>query len=197
MFKDPISQGLGERDGTTLHVVGNMFGPGVHIVSSKTIAAAEAADAAPLLWTFGDLRRHDLEELAERLGSYGPVELLDYVEAIEQSVGWEPAGNNHAERLAALVDVVFDGTDEFPADGEEFRPDWEAEDMADESLRGYALSATSMSSDIPEDLFRKFASSTNGSSPAFSGRIDDHVAEEQIDGLIAALEARGYTVTQD
>ena len=85
----------------------------------------------------------------------------------------------------------------FPAMRPTFVRPWEAEVAPDEEFRGYDIIAKAMSNDIPRDLFDEFARSRSGDSPAFSGHIDDSVASERLDELIAALEARGYTVVRE
>ncbi len=64
-------------------------------------------------------------------------------------------------------------------------------------FRGYNIIAKAMSDDIPTDLFKEFCESVHGNSPLFSGHIDDRVEADRLPALIAALEARGYTVIND
>lgn len=196
------------NDDRVLHVVWSPFEDVAHVVSASTIAAANAADEMPVLVDFGDLRRHgDLDELGERLGNFGEATVDEYVAAIEQSADRSPVSDDLAERLASVADVPFDGLTEeefdpengryLPADGTDFRSEWEIEEAPAEEYRGYQVIAQAMSRDIPIDVFKQFAESRHGNSPAFSGHIDDSVPADQLDGLIAVLKARGYTVVQD
>lgn len=191
-----------------LHVVWSPFEPVAHVVSSETIAAATAADAAPVLVDFGYLRRMGgVDELADRLAGFGEASVEEYVTAIERSAGRAPTSEDLAERLAAVADVSFDGLDAdgfdpeggryLPADDDDFRTSWEIEEAPAEEYRGYELIATAMSNDIPPDVFEEFAESRYGDSPVFSGHIDDSVPAEQLDALIAVLETRGYTVIRE
>ena len=89
-----------------------------------------------------------------------------------------------------------------PSEGCEFLPadDDELGMLDDEpapEFRGYNIIAKAMSNDIPADLFKEFCESAYGNSPAFSGHIDDHVEADRLPALVAALEARGYTVIDD
>lgn len=191
-----------------LHVVWCPFEPVAHVVSAATIAQAAALDASPMIVDFGDLRRFgEIDVLEQRLEDNGEATLDEYVSAIEESAGQEPVGTTLTERLANLVDVIFDGLteDEFdPDEGLRFIPGDDddcgvfdpSEDPAEE-FRGYELISKAMSNDIPPDLLAEFGSSTYGNSPAFSGHIDDRVEAERLDDLISALEARGYTVVRD
>ena len=199
-------------DGTdnmpVLHVVWSHFDDAAHIVSAQTIAAAEAADAAPMLVDFGDLRSDGgIDELRDRLANLFDVSVEEYVAAIEQSAGRQPVSDDIAGRLAAVADVSFDGRTgdgsdsengrDLPADDDDFRSDWEIEEAPAEEYRVYQIIAQAMSHDIPSDVFKEFAESHYGNSPAFSGHIDDNVSAADLDALIAALEARGYTVIRD
>lgn len=199
----------GETDDKVLYVWRSPFDSDVvHIVNANTIALASAADDAPVLVDFGDLRRHgDLEELGDRLDQCG-VTLDEYVAGIEASDGRRPASADLAARLTSLNDVDFDGVeagaydpddeDRFlPADDDEFLTEWEKEDEPAEEYRGYVIIARAMSSDIPSDLFEEFCAESWGNTPAYSGHIDDHVSADKLPALVAALESRGYTVIDD
>lgn len=180
----------------------------VHIVNANTIRFASAADDAPVLVDFGDLRRHgDLSELSERLDQCG-VTLDEYIAGIEASDGRKPEIGDPATRLASLNDLDFDGIeagdydpddeDRFlPADDVEFLTEWEKEDEPAAEYRGYVIIARAMSSDIPSDLFTEFCAESWGDTPAYSGHIDDHVAADKLPALVAALEMRGYTVIEE
>jgi hypothetical protein len=195
--------------GWVLHIVWSPFEDDVaHVVSATTIASAKAANDAPVPVDFGDLRRNgDLEELGTRLDNFGEATVEEYVKAIEQSADRSPFGKDLSERLASLADVSFDGLSEeefdpengrfLTADSQDFRSFHEIEEAPDDEFRGYQQIAFAMSSDIPTDLFEQFAGSRQGDSPAFSGNIDESVSADQLPALIAALEARGYTVHLD
>jgi hypothetical protein len=196
------------NDDRVLHVVWSPFEDVAHVVSAKTIAAAEAADETPALVDFGDLRRQgDLDEIGERLGKFGEGTVDEYVTAIEQSADRSRGSGDLAERLASVADVPFGGVTEeefvpengrsLPADSTDFRSEWEIEEAPAEEYRGYQLIAQAMSRDIPSDVFEQFAESRHGNSPAFSGHIDDSVPADQLESLIAVLKARGYTVVRD
>ena len=51
-----------------------------------------------------------------------------------------------------------------------------------EKFRGYDVISAAMSSDIPKDLFDRFATSRYGNSQVFSGHYDDYVANEDLEG---------------
>lgn len=187
-------------DANALHVWPSPFKPVAHIVSANTLAKANAANDAPVLEDFGDLRRHNIEELPDRLDSLSAGDINEYITAIEKSAGRQPVSADLVERFTAVRDVLFegcpgsDGKEDFPADSQEFRSDWEETEAPAEEFRGYDIVSKAMSSHIPRDLFERFAGSNYGNSPVFSSHIDDHVSNENLDALIAALEARGYTV---
>lgn len=189
-----------------LYVNWSPFEAVAHVVSGATMALAAAADDAPVIFDFGDLRRSgDLDQLSDRLDQLCQGTVDEYVEAIERSAGREPKGDELVERLAALDDVVFDGVPEeecdpsggcqfLPADDDEL---FELDDEPAPEFRGYAIIAKAMSDDIPIDIFKEFCESVYGNSPAFSGHIDDRVEAERLPALVAALESRGYTVVAD
>jgi hypothetical protein len=81
-------------------------------------------------------------------------------------------------------------------DDQDFRTDWEIEESPTEEIRSNVVIA-GMSNNIPEDLFRKFAQSSCGTSPMCDGHIDDHVTAERLPLLVAALRSHGYTVVED
>jgi hypothetical protein len=119
-----------------------------HVVSGATLALATAADNAPIIIDFGDLRRSgDLDELADRLDQLCQGSLDEYVGAIEFSTGREPGTGDLGQRLAALDDVVFDGVPEGecdPSEGCEFLPVddvelWALDDVPDPEFCGYEL----------------------------------------------------------
>jgi len=204
-----VDVGLARNDGKVLYVRWSPFDNIAHIVSAATIAEADATDAQPVLVDFGDLRRSgDLATLGERLERHGYGTLADYVAAIERSEGVQPAGYDLGTRLAALNEVHFEGLDGtepglasedcyLPADDVGFLTEWEAEEAPAGEFRGYAVIARAMSSDIPSDLFEEFCASSYGGSPGFDGHIDGHVDAARLPALIAALEARGYTVVTE
>src|SRR4051794_32623232 len=104
----------------------------VYVVDAATLAAAEAADSAPYLETFGELRRAgEIADLEERLDNQYSVSLEAYVSTIETFAGRQPAGADLATRLTALSYVEFAGTevgDEWcPGDHTQFRTEWELE----------------------------------------------------------------------
>jgi hypothetical protein len=197
------SDRAGER---VLHVYWSLFEPVAHVVSAETMARAAAADAAPVIVDFGDLRRSgDTVELERQLDQVCQATLEEYVGAIERSDGRESHGGDIRERLAALDEVVFEG---LPADqcdhseGCDFLPaDDDALPVDDHEpapeYRGYDIIAKAMSGDIPTDIFDEYCTSVDGDSPLFSGHIDDRVEADKLPALIAALEARGYTVIED
>jgi hypothetical protein len=183
-----------------LHVRSSPFDSDVvHIVSSATISAAEAADSAPYLTDFGELRRSgDLSELADRPDRhYDGASAENYVAAIERSAGTVPTTDELNARLKAVEDVDFGGDDDFPSDDTDFRPEWEADEAPAEEWRGYSVIANAMSDDLPADIFKEFAIDSYGDSPGFSGKIDSHVDVDRLEPMIAALEARGYVVIRD
>jgi len=194
-----------EADDKVLYVWRDPFDGGVvHLVNANTIALAREADDAPV--DFGGLRLlGDLDELGDLLCRFG-VTLDEYVVGIEESAGRRPASGDLATRLAALNDVDFEGVEsgEFdPDDEDRFLPeddkilsDWN-EDAPDDEYRGYVVISQAMSSDIPSDIFEEFCSKTYGGSPAYDGHIDDRVLDDKLPALIAALEARGYTVIDE
>ncbi len=53
---------------------------------------------------------------------------------------------------------------------------------------------TSMGEDVPADVLSEFGSQE---SPMFVEYVVDLVTEENLDAMIAALEARGYTIVRD
>ena len=65
-----------------------------------------------------------------------------------------------------------------------------------EEFRGYDVISAAMSSDIPKDLFDRFATSRYGNSQVFSGHYDDSVANEDLEALIprSARTLRPVTV---
>jgi len=171
------------------------------------MAAATAADAAPVLVDYGDLRQAgDLEELQRRLEQNGG-DIEEYLSALERISGVQPTTADPRERLAALADVTFDGVPDdwqdredfgfLPADDEDFRMSWEIEEAPDEDYRGYTIIATAMSSDIPSDIYEEFAVTVRSDTPVYSALIDEHVDRDRLGALVEALEARGYTVVQD
>jgi hypothetical protein len=196
----------GQHDDKVLYVQWSPFDTVAHVVSGATIALAAAADDAPVLFDFGDLRRSgDLDELENQLDQLCCATAEEYVAAIERSAGREPASRDMMERLAALDDVVFDGVPEEecdPSEGCDFLPADDTEllvpdDTPAPEFRSYDIIAKAMSGDIPSDIFEEFCQSTSGNSPAFSGHIDDRVDAERLPALVAALQARGYTVIED
>ena len=195
-----------QTEAKVLHVNWSPFEAVAHVVSGATMALAAAADDAPVIIDFGDLRRSgDLSELADRLDQLCQGSVAEYVEAIERSAGREPESGDMASRLADLDDVVFDGVPEEecdPSEGCVFLPadDDELGELDDEpapEFRGYDIIAKAMSDDIPSDIFKEFCESVYGNSPAFSGHIDDRVEADRLPALVVALRARGYTVVDD
>ena len=185
-------------DDRVLHLRWSPFDDVAHLVSPATINDAGAADDAPYLTDFGDLRRSgDIDELQNRLDRHCDGAVEDYVAAIERSAGRTPAADDLAARLEALDDVDFEGDDEMPSDATDFRPEWEIEEAPAEEWRGYNVIAKAMSDDVPEDIFNEFAVDSYGDSPVFSGRIDSHVDADRLEAMIAALEARGYVIIRD
>ena len=209
MSSGDIDVSLARNDGKVLYVRWSPFDNFAHIVSAATIAEADAADEQPVLVDFGDLRRSgDLDTLGERLEQHGYGTLADYVAAIERSEGVQSSGADLGARLAALNEVDFEGLDGtepgldgedcyLPADDVGFLNEWEAEEAPAEEFRGYVVIARAMSSDIPSDLFEEFCASLHGGSPGFDGHVNDHVDAVGLPALIAALEARGYTVVTE
>ena len=209
MSSGDIDVSLARNDGKVLYVRWSPFDNIAHIVSAATIAEADAADEQPVLVDFGDLRRSgDLDTLGERLEQHGYGTLADYVAAIERSEGVQSSGADLGARLPALNEVDFEGLDGtepgldgedcyLPADDVGFLNEWEAEEAPAEEFRGYVVIARAMSSDIPSDLFEEFCASLHGGSPGFDGHVNDHVDAVGLPALIAALEARGYTVVTE
>ena len=64
-------------------------------------------------------------------------------------------------------------------------------------LRGYVWIARAMLSSLPSYLFAEFCASLHGGSRGFAGHVHDHVDAVGLPALIAALEARGYTVVTE
>lgn len=179
-----------------LYVVGGYVGS--HIVSARTLAAARAAqeeaDATPYYLDFGELRRSgDLEMLADELERHD-LSLLDYVAAIERSAGRAAAVTELGDRLAALGDVSFAGDDDSgaPSDSDRLRSESDLDEEVEDHF-GHVLE-TSMSGDVPADLFDEFCVRQ---SPMFVDYEISYVEDERLDAMIAALEARGYTVIRD
>ena len=179
-----------------LHVYRSQFDDVAFVVSPATMRAAAAADNAPYLADFGDLRRSgDIDELTDRLDS--ALNINDYIGAIERFAGRTPSGGDLADRLKAVDDVEFDGDDNFPSDTTDFRSDDEIAEEPDQDFRGYEIIANATADDVPKDIFDEFGGDSYGDSPAFSGQIDSHVAADRLEAMSTALEARGYTVVRE
>ena len=173
---------------------------GVYLVTAETVArAAEAAAQPGLPETFGELRRAgDLDELETRISQFADLDA--YVAAIERAAGRPPASDRLEERLAALVDVEFEGDESDPAgtmpsdahetlDSEEWALDRPAS-------RFWHVLAWATRSDVPRDLFRQFCEERDQGRPG-GDFLGYGVRNGALDALIAALEQRGYTVVRD
>lgn len=181
---------------SVFHVVGGYNG--FHIVSAETLARAsraqEEADAAPYYENFGDLRRSgDLAQLAERLEGWD-LSLDDYVSVIERAAERPGSSADLADRLAAVADVDFAGDDDAnaPADHTDFRSEHERESEVEDVYMSIIEGA--MLGDVPEDVLQ---TSCRTQSPRFSDGPLSRVEPEQLDEMITALEARGYTVINE
>ena len=101
------------------------------------------------------------------------------------------------DRFAALVSVDFGGDDgdNTPSDDDDFRSQAERDsEVADENVFVHAISIA-MADDVPADLIDEFG--TQDDSLMFVEYTITYVDEEHLEPMIAALEARGYTVVRD
>jgi hypothetical protein len=174
----------------------------VYVVNAITLANAKAADDAPYLETFGELRcSGEVGELTERLDNQYNVSLETYVSAIETAASREPTGTDLESRLDALSDIEFAGADAddgwCPGDDTEFRTDWETEVEPAEEYRGLAVIMGSSKNDLPADVFAKFGKENWGDSPAFGGFIDCGIKIDQLDDALAELRSRGYVIIDE
>ena len=165
-------------------------------MSPETLAAASeaqsTADATPSYDDFGELRRSgELDLLRERLSDYD-LSLDAYMATIERSAGRVPAGPDPQERLAALDDVEFDGDDEAnaPSDSDDFGSETDDE-VEDHYMH---MIETAMCEDVPADILDAFDARIT---PMFVEYEMAAVEAERLDEMIAALEARSFTIVRE
>lgn len=177
-----------------LHVV--YTETGIHLVNAETLAAAsnaqEEADATPYYADYGELRRSgDLELLADRLVG---LTLEEYADQIERSADLTPASPDISARLAALDGVDFDGTEDgsAPPDRDDFRPEWELDNEV-ENVWAHTV-AMGMCDDVPREILAEFNAFQH---LMFVDYQYCAVPDDQLDAMIAALQARGFTVERE
>ena len=183
----------------TLFLFGSEWYDGYHLVNQATIdSAGEAQEAqeAPGYENFGELRRSDdLDMLSDYLRDYD-VTLEEYAASIERAASMPTFFGSIGDRFASLVSVDFSGDDDdnTPSDDDDFRSQDELDsEVADENVFMHAIS-TAMADDLPADLIDELGTQI---SPMFVEYTITYVDEEHLEPMIAALEARGYTVVRE
>ena len=174
---------------------------GIHLVNAGTLEAASnapgEADATPYYADYGELRRSgDLEFLADRLQRGFGLTLEEYADEIERSADLAPASPDISARLAALDDVDFDGTEDgfAPPDRDDFRAEWELDNEVEvENLWAHTV-AMGMCDDVPSDILAEFNAFQH---LMFVDYQYCAVPDDQLDAMIAALQARGFTVERE
>ena len=118
----------------------------------------------------------------------------DYVGAIESAVNRMSAGPEVAARLAALHDVEFEGDDDknAPSDSTDFRSEDELDNEVEDPYTHTI--ETRMCDDVPADILKAFDAIQ---SPIFVDYKSASVQAERLDEVIAALEARGFSVLRE
>jgi len=172
----------------------------VYLVTADSVArAAEVAAQLGTPATFGELRRADnLDELERRISQFAEID--EYVAAIERSAGRQRSSDQLEERLAALVDVDFEGAE---SDDLGYLPGDAASTLDDEewaldqpASRFWNVLQSATRSDVPDDLFRQFCEARDSGRPG-GDFLGYGVRDGLLDALVAALEQRGYRVVRD
>ena len=135
----------------------------------------------------------DLEQLSERLAAYG-ITAEEYVAAIELSAGRSSGHAPLADRLSALHDVLFDGSDDAnaPSDATDFRTEQGLDtEVADPYLH---IIETGMCADVPADILAEFDAIQ---SPVFGEDELAVVPADRLEAMILVVEQRGFTVVRD
>lgn len=169
---------------------------GYHLVNQATIDSAGEAEEAPYYENFGELRKSgDLGMLSDYLRNYD-VTLDEYAASIERSASMPTFVGSIGDRFNELMSVDFSGDDgdNTPGDGEGFRSQAELDDeVSEENVYAHAIEI-GMADDVPADLIDEYGASD---SPMFVEYTITYVDEEHLEPMIAALEARGYTVVRE
>ena len=169
---------------------------GYHLVNQATIDSAGKAEEAPYYENFGELRKSgDLGMLSDYLRNYD-VTLDEYAASIERSASMPTFVGSIGDRFNELMSVDFSGDDgdNTPGDGEGFRSQAELDDeVSEENVYAHAIQI-GMADDVPADLIDEYGTSD---SPMFVEYTITYVDEEHLEPMIAALEARGYTVVRE
>ncbi len=186
---------------SVLYVVSDRWAEdAVYVVTADTVArAAEVAAQPGLPETFGELRRAgDIDELEKRISRFADVG--EYVAAIERSAGRQRSSDQLEARLAALVDVEFEGAD---SDSGEYLPSDEDRTANDEewaldqpASRFWSVLQWATRSDVPDDLFRQFCEERDQGRPG-GDFLGYGVRDGLLDAWVAALEQRGHRVVRD
>lgn len=186
---------------SVLYVVSDRWAEdAVYLVTADTVArAAEVAAQPGPPATFGELRRaDDIDELEKRISQFADVD--EYVAAIERSAGRQRSSDQLEARLAALVDVEFEGAD---SDSAGYLPSDAARTLDDEewafdqpASRFWRILQSATRSDVPDDLFRQFCEERDQGRPG-GDFLGYGVRDGLLDALVAALEQRGHRVVRD
>lgn len=193
----------GETDPMRIfHVVRAPFHDGCYVVTQATVDDADqrliAYEERYALETFGDLRRSDsIELLIEQLDELG-VGLDSYLTTIEQSAGITPGSDDAAQRLAALMDVDFFGAEESEVPSDSMLLSDNEEYGTDPFLFAMAAYGERTRADLAAAGIDRYVVGAPGeSSPMTGDVVDDFVPDDDVEAVVAALVARGYTVVRD
>jgi len=180
----------------TLFLFASQWYDGYHLVNQATIDSAEEAQEAPCYENFGELRKSgDLGMLSDYLENYD-VTLDEYAASIERSASMPTFVGSIGDRFNELTSIDFSGDDDdnTPSDDDDFRSQAELDDeVSEENVYMHAIEI-GMAEDVPADLIDEYGTCD---SPMFVEYTITYVDEEHLEPMIAALQARGYTVVRD
>lgn len=184
------------------HVVPAPFHDGCYVVTRATMEDADRRlaeyEERYAFETFGDLRRSDsIDLLIEQLDNYG-VGLDTYLATIEQSAGIAPSSNDAAQRLAALVDADFFGAEESEAPSDSTLLAGSDEYDTDPLYFTTTVYGACTRADLSAAGLEKFVVAESGeASPMTGDEVDEFVPDDDVETVVAALVAGGYTVVRD